>query len=495
MLLIGFTRVSTGKQELGPEAQESEIRAYCEKDRWCQEHGCEISEVRHEPHISAKHGRDRRLFLAQIYAEMKDNHRGWDGIIVWKLDRLWRNKAEEDYGWYMIDRYKIPVISVTEPIDRSTAAGRLMTGIMGEFRAYELEQIGERVILHSRYLASIGLLPCGLPPLGFGYIHSDKDKKIPGKVIVDPQRADDAVAVFETFCECGGNYRLTAKRLNSTGILTAKGNLWLGWTVQQIVNSPYYRRQVAYEDLLIDSDQIPELIPPSLLAHADALLANRQGYKTRSTQNVYAFSSMLTCGACGGRMVYQGSAQRAAYWACKNRYAHQICTGRGIGHGRLTRLVGAAVGRLVDPHREEIIGSKSAVPEVQVRNEGKIRALEQRRRKVQEAHMAGLQTLEEAAEENRRILAEIERLRKDERPGNSQRLSVGQFRELIEKLDTYWQAMTEAERHKVLVLISSGITVYSAARTESAAIELYGELDDGPEVIRVSEADIDSDSP
>jgi DNA invertase Pin-like site-specific DNA recombinase len=70
-----------------------------------------------------------------------------DTVVVWKLDRLGRNtlhiletvKALTDRG--------ITLVSVTDGIDSSTAAGRMMIGVLGSLAEYERELTKERTAL------------------------------------------------------------------------------------------------------------------------------------------------------------------------------------------------------------------------------------------------------------------------------------------------------------------------------------------------------------
>jgi DNA invertase Pin-like site-specific DNA recombinase len=88
-------------------------------------------------------GRDDRPGLAELMAYIRDG----DTVVVWKLDRLGRNtlhiletvKALTDQG--------ITLVSVTDGIDSSTAAGRMMIGVLGSLAEYERELIKERTAL------------------------------------------------------------------------------------------------------------------------------------------------------------------------------------------------------------------------------------------------------------------------------------------------------------------------------------------------------------
>src|SRR5262249_39562713 len=80
-------------------------------------------------------------------AALLDYIREGDTLIVWKLDRLGCNtlhiletvKALTDRG--------VTLISTTDGIDSSTAAGRMMIGVVGSLAEYERELVKERTAL------------------------------------------------------------------------------------------------------------------------------------------------------------------------------------------------------------------------------------------------------------------------------------------------------------------------------------------------------------
>ena len=80
-------------------------------------------------------------------AALLDYVREGDAVVVWKLDRLGRNtlhiletvKALTDRG--------VTLISATDGIDSSTAAGRMMIGVLGSLAEYERELVKERTAL------------------------------------------------------------------------------------------------------------------------------------------------------------------------------------------------------------------------------------------------------------------------------------------------------------------------------------------------------------
>ena len=80
-------------------------------------------------------------------AALMDYVREGDTVVVWKLDRLGRNtlhiletvKALTDRG--------ITLVSVSDGIDSSTPAGRMMIGVLGSLAEYERELTKERTAL------------------------------------------------------------------------------------------------------------------------------------------------------------------------------------------------------------------------------------------------------------------------------------------------------------------------------------------------------------
>jgi DNA invertase Pin-like site-specific DNA recombinase len=80
-------------------------------------------------------------------AALMDYIRAGDAVVVWKLDRLGRNtlhiletvKALTDRG--------VTLGSTTDGIDSSTAAGRMMIGVLGSLAEYERELVKERSAL------------------------------------------------------------------------------------------------------------------------------------------------------------------------------------------------------------------------------------------------------------------------------------------------------------------------------------------------------------
>jgi DNA invertase Pin-like site-specific DNA recombinase len=124
-----YIRVSTTKQEL--EHQETACRRLCEYKEF------EIAKVYSEKISSSK---ERPEYLQCI----KDLRSGlYDGVVVFRLDRLGRTAREMSFTVEELERRGIRVLSVNENFDTTTIMGKAMREIMFILNQMERDNIGE----------------------------------------------------------------------------------------------------------------------------------------------------------------------------------------------------------------------------------------------------------------------------------------------------------------------------------------------------------------
>ena len=87
--------------------------------------------------------RDDRPGLADLMDYVRDG----DTVVVWKLDRLGRNLAHILATVKKLTDRGVTLVSITDGIDSSTAAGRMMIGVLGSLAEYERELTKERTAL------------------------------------------------------------------------------------------------------------------------------------------------------------------------------------------------------------------------------------------------------------------------------------------------------------------------------------------------------------
>jgi len=146
-----YIRVSTGDQNA--DLQRRELSEYCERRGW------EIAGTYSDVMSGAK---DRRPSLDAL---MGDARRGkFDAVAVWRFDRFARStshllRALEEFSALGID-----FVSITEAIDTSTPAGKMVFTILGAVAELERSIIRERVIAGQRAARARGV-HFGRPPV------------------------------------------------------------------------------------------------------------------------------------------------------------------------------------------------------------------------------------------------------------------------------------------------------------------------------------------
>ena len=120
---IGYARVSTKDQSVSMQVDA------------LKQAGC--TQIHEEIASGAKTARP-------VLDEIIRNLREEDTLVIWKLDRLGRNLAHLIHLTAKLIEKKVGLISLNDPIDTTTAQGRLVFGIFASLAEFERELIRER---------------------------------------------------------------------------------------------------------------------------------------------------------------------------------------------------------------------------------------------------------------------------------------------------------------------------------------------------------------
>lgn len=120
---IGYARVSTKEQPLSMQVDA------------LKKVGCDV--IHQEIASGAK---TERPVLEEIMRNIRED----DVLVIWKLDRLGRNLAHLIHLTNKLIEKKVDLISLNDPIDTSTAQGRMIFGIFATLAEFERELIRER---------------------------------------------------------------------------------------------------------------------------------------------------------------------------------------------------------------------------------------------------------------------------------------------------------------------------------------------------------------
>lgn len=120
---IGYARVSTADQDLAPQLDVLHVR------------GCEP--------VYSEHASGKTADRPELANAMKALRAG-DTLVVWRLDRLGRSLPDLIAAVNELAKRGIAFESVTEAIDTTTAAGKLVFNIFASLADFERHLISER---------------------------------------------------------------------------------------------------------------------------------------------------------------------------------------------------------------------------------------------------------------------------------------------------------------------------------------------------------------
>ena len=132
-----YIRISTGDQN--PDLQRNELPEYCERRGWT------VLET-YEDRLSG--GKDRRPSLDRLMEDAR--RRRFDVVACWRFDRFARSTSHLLRALEEFHSLGIDFVSVTEAIDTSTPAGKMVFTVLGAVAELERSIIRERVIAGQR---------------------------------------------------------------------------------------------------------------------------------------------------------------------------------------------------------------------------------------------------------------------------------------------------------------------------------------------------------
>ena len=289
-----YCRVSTDQQVRDGDsiqAQLSALKSYCEKN------GYEIAGIYTDDGISGTLLNERDE-LQRLLDDVRSGK--IDLLIFTKLDRYFRNLKHYLNTQEVLDKYNVPWIAIWENYETRTPQGRLMVNQMLSFAQFEAEQTGQRINQVFSYKKQNHEVLSGKVPFGY---------KIESKhLVIDPEKADIARQVFQTYIDTGGISE-TLRKTEGLGLPKTQRAIKKMLQNRKYIGECYGIEN--YHEAIIDKDTF---------ALVQKLLnRNVRQSKTRT----YIFSGLCTCRNCGRRMI--GTTDRNK--SKGTRYKIYICSG------------------------------------------------------------------------------------------------------------------------------------------------------------------------
>jgi site-specific DNA recombinase len=216
---VGYVRVSTVAQAsegVSLEAQRERIAAYCAAN------GFELVETFVDSGLSGKRA-DNRPGLQKALA-LACRVRG--ALIVYSLSRLARSVPDTLRISGQLEKAGADLVSLSERIDSTTAAGRMVFKMLAVLAEFERDLTSERTKLALAQKRQRGEC-CGEVPFGW---------RRAGTMLVPVPEAQRALVLIRDMRGRGASFRAIADELGARGIPTPKGGRWVARGVWSAVN-------------------------------------------------------------------------------------------------------------------------------------------------------------------------------------------------------------------------------------------------------------------
>ncbi|MDA4893253.1 recombinase family protein [Streptomyces sp. MS2A] len=257
-----------------------------------------------------------------------------DYVIVHKLDRLARSRADDIAITQAVHAAGARLVSSTEGID-TTPNGVLLHGIMASIAEFYSRNLAQEVMKGMRQKAIQGGTP-GRAPIGYLNVRRQtEDRREYRAIQLDYERAPHITWAFDTYATGewsvaqlvaalrDGGLRTRATASRSPAALTVA-------SLHRVLTNPYYKGIVTLNGAQHAGSHEP-LVPTATWETVQRLLASRrQGERSRI--HTHYLKSTVCCFNCQRRLLVHNVHSKS-----ERVYEYFVCSGRQNGTPRCTQ--------------------------------------------------------------------------------------------------------------------------------------------------------------
>ena len=360
--------------------------------------------------------------LQKMLAYLKQDG-GIDYVIVHKLDRLARNRADDVEINRAFEQAGVRLISTSENIDQ-TPGGMLLHGIMSSIAEFYSRNLANEVIKGMGEKARNGGT-LGKAPLGYLNVRAkDENGREIRTIALDEERAPLIRLAFSEYATGNWTVSQLAKHLNTLGLSIPStprrcAKPITATRLHEILRHPYYKGIVTFQGVEYAGKHEP-LVDSQTWQTVQAILASRR-YGERQRIHNHFLKSTIVCGQCGARLSVQNAKNSKGtiypYFVCARRCRLHDCAFRAV-------LIDVVEDRMVELYRTiqlsaadrtqiehylhdelaQIEGDKAkAIRSLTTRRTN----LEDKRRRLMHAHYEGAVPLDLLKEEQAKLTSEL----------------------------------------------------------------------------------------
>ena len=245
-------------------------------------------------------------------------------VIVHKVDRLARNRADDVAINLAIQQAGAELVSVSENIDQ-TPSGLLLHGIMSSIAEFYSRNLATEIIKGSTQKAKNGGTP-GRVPLGYRNVRHIENGYEVRTVEVDPERAPLMAWAFQAYSTGDWTILTLLAELTRRGLTTKPGPRTPSKPLSDsqlhaLLRHPYYMGLVRYRGAMYPGKH-PRLVEPETWQRVQDLLSAKYLVGEKQREHPHYLKGSIYCGTCGARLIVNYAKGRSEV------YPYFICIGR-----------------------------------------------------------------------------------------------------------------------------------------------------------------------
>lgn len=421
-----YLRVSTKEQaEMGGEAEGYSIpaqRAACK--RKADSLGAVVSEEFVDRGESAKTA--DRPELMKMLRYLQENPVNY--VIVHKVDRLARNRADDVVITMEIRNAGATLVSCSENIDE-TPSGLLLHGIMSSIAEFYSKNLATEVTKGMNQKAMRGGTNYKAP-LGYRHVRTLENGREVRGVELDPERAPLVRWAFEAYAQGDWTLHRLLDELNERGLTSRPGRRTaskpIGLTVlHRMLRNPYYTGVVTYQGVSYPGKH-EALIDNGLFERVQSMLTAHNSAGERQYVHNHYLKGSIFCGTCGRKLAISNSRGRRGkvydYFYCLGRQRDPSSCDWSVvrvgeverriaEHYRTVQLPAARIAEIRDILREALTSRREESEAAEKTLTLRIQRLTNERQKLLQLHYADAVPLELFRQEQERITRGIDKAR------------------------------------------------------------------------------------
>ena len=400
-----YLRVSTKEQaRRGGEVEGYSIPAQREAcRRKAEDLGASVVEEYVDAGASARSA--DRPALQKLLERLRTNG-DLDYVIVHKVDRLARDRADDVAIGLTIHKAGAVLVSASEQID-DTPAGTLLHGIMAAIAEFYSKNLSHEAKKGLHEKAKRGGTP-GYAPLGYLNTTVRVDGHEVKAIALDPERAPHVKWAFEAYAT--GEWSITdlVDELARRGMRTRPTATRLAVAlsrsqVHRILSSPYYIGRLVYTGVEYDGSH-PSLIDRATWQRVQDTLCGRRLAGDRSWRHEHYLKGTLFCSRCDSRLGFGSSRGKGGglypYFFCLGRSKKrtdcdlpylpaELMEEKVLQHWRTVMLASEVISLTRTSIRDEMREQRLADKKLLTIQQRRLRRVENQREKLIDAYLAG----------------------------------------------------------------------------------------------------------